>query len=113
MGATTLGPAMVALQLLHGFTFGVFMVASVTWLNRIVPGRLRASAQALFASAVYGLGGVVGYLAFGELFDLMPARGLFFVAACLEALPLALVFLLPSRAPTGAATVLGSTGVPP
>ena len=63
MGATTLGPAMVALQLLHGFTFGVFMVASVTWLNRIVPGRLRASAQALFASAVYGLGGVVAIAA--------------------------------------------------
>ena len=34
---------MIAIQLLHGFTFGAFMVSSVTYLNGVAPRRLRAT----------------------------------------------------------------------
>ena len=113
MGLTVSAVPMVLLQLLHGFTFGAFMVSAVTLLNQLAPGRLRASAQALFASVAYGLGGTVGYLAFGRLFDWLPARTLFFLAAGLEIVPLALVLLLPREAPRGADGVLGFPEVSP
>jgi len=50
----------VPLQLLHALTFGAYHTASVTYVSRIVPVHMKASAQTVFAALSGGLGGLCG-----------------------------------------------------
>ncbi len=63
--------ALLAIQVTHAFTFGVFYLASVQTVDVLVPDPLRATAQGVFASTTFGLGGllgsVLGGLAYGRL----------------------------------------------
>jgi PPP family 3-phenylpropionic acid transporter len=97
VGASSSAAAMILLQLLHCLSFGVFLCASIAYLTAVVPGRLRATGQALFVSVTYGLGGMVGMLVAGRLYDAGPARNIFFGAAAIEWLPaLIVLFFLPA-----------------
>lgn len=111
---TTQAAPMVALQLLHGFTFGAFMVASVTYLHAVAPPKLRSTAQALFVSMTYGLGGTAGYLLVGRLYDLLPPQQIFLGAAAVETIPMALALFLPAPISREVpATMVRSSEVPP
>jgi len=56
---------LVAAQLLHAATFGVFHAASVAAVHRLFTGRLQARGQTLYSSLSYGLGGGAGLLIAG------------------------------------------------
>lgn len=93
-------PALLAVQLLHGLTFGVFWGASIRTLGQRVPARLRATGQALFSAVVFGAGNAAGYQLSGRGLDLYGrVAPLFGWAAAVElaALALALVALAPER----------------
>lgn len=61
-------PAAVLLaQMLHALTFATHHTASMALVTRHFPDRLRARGQALFTITGYGIGGVVGVLAGGEV----------------------------------------------
>ena len=64
-------------QALHGFTFGAFHVASVTLIHQIFPKSMRSSGQSLYSSFSFGLGGVLGLIVNGYLYDSLGARRLF------------------------------------
>ena len=89
--------SMVAVQVLHGMTFGAFYTASVSFLAARVPPHLRASGQALFAAVTWGLGGLIGYTIAGVGYDALGGYRLFAVAAAAELVPAVLV--LGARAP--------------
>ncbi len=59
----------VALQILHGLTFGLFWGAAVAAMSQLVPSRLRATGQALFAAVVFAAGNAVGYQLSGLGYD--------------------------------------------
>lgn len=79
--------ALVAAALIHGLTFGAFYLASVAWMAQHAPGSLRATGQALFAAATFGVGGVIGFRASGALYDRLGGPLLFWVAAGMALLP--------------------------
>jgi MFS transporter, PPP family, 3-phenylpropionic acid transporter len=83
----------VTLSLLHGLTFGAFIAIAIASLAQEVDPRLRASGQALWASAVFGLGGVFGFFACGPLLEFFGSRVLFAVGAALEFIAMVLVFV--------------------
>lgn len=56
---------LMALQALHGVSFGVFWIAGVQLMASRAPAVLQASAQSLFVAASYGLGALVGALGAG------------------------------------------------
>jgi PPP family 3-phenylpropionic acid transporter len=88
--------AIVALQLLHGVTFGLFWATAMSVLAALVPASLRATGQALFTAIVFGAGNAVGYQLSGLGYDLhRSAAPLFAWAAAVEtfALLFALMFL--------------------
>jgi PPP family 3-phenylpropionic acid transporter len=92
-------PAIVAIQLLHGLTFGAFWGAAVNEMARIVPVRLRATGQALFSAVVFGAGNAVGFALAGAGYDRFGgARPLFAWAAVAEVLALAVVMTLVKNA---------------
>jgi PPP family 3-phenylpropionic acid transporter len=94
MAVTSSAEVMAGLALLHGLTFGAFYVASVEWIASRVPQNLRASGQALFAAATFGVGGSLGYMGGGFLYDAWGGRWLFGVAGALELVPLVCLLLL-------------------
>ena len=57
--------ALVALQTLHGLTFGLFWISGIALLNDCVPRPLRATGQALYLMAIFGIGSLAGYHATG------------------------------------------------
>lgn len=77
-----------AVALLHGLTFGAFYLAGVGWMTKHAPGSLRATGQALFAAATFGIGGVVGYRLSGALYDSLGGPRLFLIASVLALLPM-------------------------
>jgi MFS transporter, PPP family, 3-phenylpropionic acid transporter len=103
-------PAIVLLQLFHGFTFGVFWGASIAALSTLVPARLRATGQALYAAVVFGGGNAVGYQLAGVGYDrLGGVAPLYAWAAALEVIPCAGMLVL-SRLRTQAPGGDGSPG---
>ncbi|HET9551569.1 MAG TPA: MFS transporter [Anaeromyxobacteraceae bacterium] len=81
--------AVIALQLLHGFTFGLFWGSAVAAMSRIVPGPLRATGQAIFSAVVFGGGNGLGYQLAGLGLDRYGAVApLFRWAGVIELLPL-------------------------
>jgi PPP family 3-phenylpropionic acid transporter len=77
--------SLLAIQLTHAFTFGVFYLAGVQTMDTFVPDGLRATAQGIFASVTFGLGGLVGNALAGLLYEPLGMDRLYMVAAVLAA----------------------------
>lgn len=69
MGEVTSVEAMLALQALHGLSFGTYFMASIALLTREVPDTLRSSGQALFYLTVFGVGSILGNVVTGYIFE--------------------------------------------
>jgi PPP family 3-phenylpropionic acid transporter len=82
--------ALIALQALHGMTFGMFWSAGIALVAATVPPKLRATGQALLVMSI-NVGGAVGNLAVGRLYDAARPSVLFAIAAAGEILPLAVI----------------------
>lgn len=80
------------LQLLHGFTFGAFLMASVTLAYQLVGEEYAATAQGLLSAMSYGFGAIVGSLLGGVLLDAIGVIPLYRVATLI--MVAALVVLL-------------------
>lgn len=80
LGAESLFILLVA-QVLHAATFGVHHSASVAMLQRWFSGSLQARGQALFTSISYGLGGTLGGLVLGGLWDTFGSQTVYLMAA--------------------------------
>ncbi len=93
--------AVIALQLFHGLTFGLFWSCSVEAMSRMVPAPLRATGQALFTAVVFGVGNAVGYQLSGLALDWYGrSPPLFAWAGAVELIPLLGAALLAGRLAT-------------
>lgn len=68
--------AILATQLLHALTFGLWYLALVRYIQVRAPEAVRTTVQAV-SQAVHGLGRMVGYVAGGELFERAGGGGVF------------------------------------
>lgn len=91
--ATITDPVWVLpVQVLHGFTYGGFLIASVTLVHRLVGRDYAATAQTLLAAVSSGAGSISGSLIGGALLDHVGTVALFWGAA--GEMSIALVVLL-------------------
>jgi PPP family 3-phenylpropionic acid transporter len=74
---------LLAIQLTHAFTFGVFYLAGVQTVDALVPDGLRATAQGVFAAVTFGLGGLAGNTLAGLLYEPLGMAQLYGAAAAL------------------------------
>lgn len=96
MAWTDSGAVLVAVALLHGLTFGAFYLASVAWMAERAPGSLRATGQSLFVAMTFGVGGLIGYVSAGRIYDAIGGHKLFGLAVVAELLPLIVIALVPT-----------------
>ncbi len=88
------------ISLMHGFTFGLYWVASIIYLNQLAPAHLKTTSQGLFMGIAY-LSNVAGALIGGALLDHVGPSALFAIyAGCaLTALAILLVCFRVAEAP--------------
>ncbi|MFZ3579643.1 MFS transporter [Virgibacillus sp. DJP39] len=59
----------VALQFLHGITFGVFYLAAFQYITRLIPKLLQSTGHLVFFAVFFGVSGIIGSLIGGALID--------------------------------------------
>jgi PPP family 3-phenylpropionic acid transporter len=84
-------------QVLHAASFGAFHAASIGYVHRIFRGRLQARGQAIYGSFSFGIGGALGALVSGYVWEHSGAALTFSVGAGCAALG-GVLFALGSRA---------------
>lgn len=96
---------LLAAQLLHAASFGLFHVAAVTHTHGLMPPALRATGQGLYSSLSFGLGLTVATYLSGALYAPLGAPTLFAMSAVAAAAAgvLALTLPVPRPVPTGPA----------
>jgi PPP family 3-phenylpropionic acid transporter len=85
-------------QVLHALTFGAYHAASVGLVHEFFRGRHQSKGQALFGSATYGAGGVLGGLASGPIWQHWGASTLYTFSAVMALLGLLIMLRLHNRA---------------
>jgi MFS transporter, PPP family, 3-phenylpropionic acid transporter len=88
MAVVTDPVALIALQLLHFFSFGAWYAASIAQLSRYAPPERRGAVQGLFAAVVFGVGGGMGSWMGGQVVEQWSTQTGFYVVAGLDALAL-------------------------
>lgn len=78
-------PLLLLAQCLHAGSFGIFYVAAVERVDALARPGLSATAQGVFAAATFGVGGLLGSLAGGLLYEPLGMRRLFLLAAGVSA----------------------------
>lgn len=101
------GLALALIQVGHGFTFGACYVGSIAYLEESVPPQLMATGRALFASLVMGLGGMLGNMLAGNLYDAGGSRLAFLCSGLMELL-VPLILLAAWRAGAAQRTAAGA-----
>lgn len=68
--------AVLALQLLHAMTYGIFHIASILYIDLLSPAKTKTMGQAINNATTYGLGLMVGFFLSGILYEqFTPAIG--------------------------------------
>jgi PPP family 3-phenylpropionic acid transporter len=72
-------------QILHGLSFGAFLVGGVNYVNERTPEGLSTTGQAVFNTVSYGLGAIAGSLLGGYLYDQVGMISLFRILSAMAA----------------------------
>lgn len=72
----------IALQFLHGITFGVFYLASFQYISRLIPSLLQSTGHLVFFAVFFGVSGIIGSLLGGSLLDAFGGDVLYNVIGC-------------------------------
>ena len=68
----------IALQVLHGFTFGVFFIAAFDYVTRLIPNLLMSTGHLVFFAFI-GISGIIGSLIGGALFEAFGGHALYLI----------------------------------
>ncbi len=89
--------ALIALQAVHGLSFGGFLLAAMATLDREIPPEVRSSGQALLYVVVFGAGGALGNASAGWVEEVFGAIRAFEVAGVVELVVVVGVLAMVSR----------------
>ena len=74
-------PLLILLQLSHALTFGAYHSVAMYYVQKLFPGSLQGRGQAFYNAAAYGVGGVIGSLGSGYLWQHASPEATFYAAA--------------------------------
>ncbi|WP_112182362.1 MULTISPECIES: MFS transporter [Paraliobacillus] len=68
----------VALQFMHGLSFGVFYLAAFQYVTRLIPQALQSTGHLFFMAVFFGFSGIVGSLGGGTLIESAGGNTMYF-----------------------------------
>jgi MFS transporter, PPP family, 3-phenylpropionic acid transporter len=68
-------------QALHAFTYGTFHMASILYMDQLMPDEAKTTGQAVNNALTYGLGLMVGFFVNGYLYERIGVEALFVMSA--------------------------------
>lgn len=71
-------------QIFHASTFGIYHAVAIAYIHRYFKGKNQGKGQALYSSISFGLGGAIGSLYGGYLWESLGASWTFSIAAILS-----------------------------
>jgi len=80
---TKSGIIIICSQILHAATYGCFHIASIIYIDSLVPNQAKTIAQAVNNSVTYGLGIMTGFFINGYLFETIGSNNSFLFSACI------------------------------
>ncbi len=104
----TVPTAVLAIQTLHGLSYGALVVAGVVYTGQCAPNGLSATAQSLYSGTTMGVAGIVGALAGGWLYDSLGVAALFRVCSVVAVIALLLFLALPHQRAEGLRATTGT-----
>lgn len=93
LGLASATSAVLIAQAMHGLSFGMFLIASVTLAHRLVGRAHAATAQALLAMVSMGMGSIIGGLIGGIAIDHFSTSMIYRFVAVLMATTLVIFYL--------------------
>ena len=81
------------IQVLHGLTFGIFYLTAFQFVTRLLPEEFESTGHLLFISVFFGISGVVGSVAGGQIINAYDVQSLYLVMSVLAAIGLFSSFL--------------------
>ena len=93
---TTLPWVVLLIQLVHGLTFAIILLAGVSYADQIAPAGMKATTQGMFTSTLLGFGAATGGLLGGMLMDHFSSAGMYGIVGAIVLTSLA-IFLLVER----------------
>ena len=79
-------PILLVAQVMHAASYGLYHAAAISLIHRLFPGRLQGRGQALYSSLSFGVGGALGSLASGYVWEGQGGTATYLLAAALAAL---------------------------
>ncbi|MES2684851.1 MAG: MFS transporter [Pseudomonadota bacterium] len=73
--------ALVVIQMSHALTFGAYHACAMHYVFRLFPARLQGRGQAIYNASAYGIGGSIGSVGAGAIWDHVRPEATFLVAA--------------------------------
>ncbi|MES2883555.1 MAG: MFS transporter [Pseudomonadota bacterium] len=73
--------ALVIIQISHALTFGAYHACAMHYVFRLFPARLQGRGQAIYNASAYGIGGSLGSLGAGAIWDHVRPEATFLIAA--------------------------------
>ena len=78
--------ALVVIQMSHALTFGAYHACAMHYIFRLFPARLQGRGQAIYNATAYGIGGSIGSLGAGAIWDHVRPEATFLFAALIALL---------------------------
>lgn len=75
----------ILLQVMHGLTFGVFYIASLEYVTRLIPKFLQSTGHLVFFAVYFGVSGIAGSLAGGAILDIFQGSTLYMTMGIVSA----------------------------
>lgn len=72
----------IPLQLMHSFSFGIFLFTALRYMMQLIPDRFRATGQAIYAVVWSCMAGLASGIIGGWIFDAWGPHVMYRVAAC-------------------------------
>lgn len=84
----------IAVQLMQGITYPLYLIASLEYINEMVPPRMRTSGMTLYAAIGGGMGGFLGNIGGGMILDRINIFYLFRIMAVISMISLIVAIII-------------------
>jgi MFS transporter, PPP family, 3-phenylpropionic acid transporter len=86
----------IAVQVMQGITFPVYLIAALEYINELVPPRMRTSGMTLYAALGGGIGAFIGNIGGGIILDRISIFALYRIISVICLIALIIGYLLKS-----------------